>query len=467
MKENLHRYRLAGISGGLMLAAGQFVGPLCLLQAVALLPLMLLVLRERRKLPVLLAGFYMGIAYTLPQMIYLCMPVVVTVILLLWLMMLLTLLCVAVAVFLPRHPVFGPLAIGAVWYILDWINYTAVPIWGMAQSFSRSWTAYPFAIQFISITSVTGVLLVIGAAQGFVAWQIVFPQQRRQPAIAMITLFAIILVINSIVWYQKPVNSLRVAAAGWVFDDKHSEIDPHKTEGFKKLFEIPAKEAAAQGARIFNTGEMGFYIAAHERDEWMQRFSTVAKETGMWLVVGYFNLGEDENRVFFMNPQGSIVHEYTKTYKTPLEPGKKGNGDLKTIDVDGVTVGAMICHDDNYSKMTRTYGKLKADIVLCPTMDWRTVNTAHLQAVRARAIECNIAIARGADCGTSAAISNRGTVLAKKNHYTQGPGFVIADLPIRNGKTLFARFGHWPSLIISLMLVLMAVRVRFSGVGKD
>ena len=441
-----------------MLTAGQFFGPLCILQAVALLPLMVLVLRERRKLPVLLAGFYMGIAYTLPQMIYLCMPVVVTVILLLWLMILLTLLCVAVAVFLPRHPIGGPLAVGAVWYILDWVNYTAVPIWGMAQSFARSWTAYPFAIQFISITSITGVLLVIGTAQGFAAWWIVFPKKRRQPTIAIIALTVIVLVCNTIVWYQKPINVLRVAAAGWIFDDKYSEIDPHKPKGFETLFAKPARQAAAEGARIFNTGEMGFYIAAHERDEWIQRFSQVAQETGMWLVVGYFNLGEDQNRVFFMNPQGDIVGEYTKTYKTPLEPGKKGNGDLKTIEVDGVTVGAMICHDDNYSKMTRTYGKLKADIVLCPTMDWRTVNTAHLQAVRARAIECNIAIVRGAVGGTSAAISNRGRLLAQKNHYKQGPGLVIADVPLNENITFFSRFGHAPLIAAaSLILVFLSI----------
>lgn len=441
-----------------MLAAGQFFGPLCVLQAVALLPLMVLVLRERRMLPVLLTGFYMGLAYTLPQMIYLCMPVIVTTILLLWLTILLTVLCVAIAVFLPRHVIFGPLAVGAAWYILDWVNYTAIPIWGMAQSFARGWTAYPFAIQFISITSITGVLLIIATLQGLAAHWIARPARRKPISLALAFILIVLVAINTIIWFEKPIGTLRVAAAGWVFDDNSNEIDPHKNAGFEKLFEAPAKEAAAQGARIFNTGEMGFYIADHEINDWMKRFSRIARETNMWLVVGYFNLGADQNRVFFMNPQGQIVHEYTKTYKTPMEPGIKGNGDLKTIDVDGVTVGAMICHDDNYTQMTRKYGKLKADVVLCPTMDWRVVNTAHLQAVRARAIECNIAIARGAACGTSAAISNQGTLLAQKNHYKEGPGFVIADLPVRKSKTPFSRFGYWPPLVVAGILILTGLK---------
>ena len=44
MKTNLHHYRLAGVIGGLLLSAGQFWGPACLLQVVALLPLMMLVM---------------------------------------------------------------------------------------------------------------------------------------------------------------------------------------------------------------------------------------------------------------------------------------------------------------------------------------------------------------------------------------------------------------------------------------
>ncbi len=126
--KSLNAYRLAGILGGLMLAAGQFWGPACILQLAALLPLMLLVLRDRRIRFAALAGLYMGIAFTFPQMIYLRMPLPVTVVLLVWFTLLLVALCMAAAYLLPRHPVLGPLAFAAFWYILDWTNYTAVPV---------------------------------------------------------------------------------------------------------------------------------------------------------------------------------------------------------------------------------------------------------------------------------------------------------------------------------------------------
>lgn len=479
MKSRLNEYRLAGVAGGLLLSAGQFIGYLCILQLVALVPVMLLSLRDRRPRWAALAGLYMGIAYTIPQMIYLRMPVPVTAALLVWMTILLIALCMVIAVFLPRHPVLGPLAVGAAWMILDWLNYTAVPVWGMAQSFGRAWTAYPFAIQFISITGISGVLFVVGMLSGLIAQSCCstpLPQQKpeaeapglrrpvanawhrvtascrcrptllRRQVISTGIIILLFISIDCIVWFQKPTGSLRIAAAGWVFDDRSAEIDPHKSSGFEKLFAKPAEEAAAKGARIFTTGEMGFYIASHEWDEWMKRFGDVARKNNLWLIVGYFNISEDKNRIFFMSPEGEIVDQYTKTHLTPFEPGKKGSGDLKTVKVDGLTVGAMVCQDDNFSKLTRHYGNLKADIVLCPTADWWTIKDAHLQAVRARTIECNYGIARGAACGISAAISPRGRILCKHDHYSRGPGYVITDIPVCANKTFFSRFGHWPSL---------------------
>ena len=46
----------------------------------------------------------------------------------------------------------------------------------------------------------------------------------------------------------------------------------------------------------------------------------------------------------------------------------------------------------------------------------------------------------------SAAINPRGEMLAKHDHYRSGPGYVVADVPIRKRVTLFAKFGHWPML---------------------
>lgn len=461
MERVLWKYRAAGMAGGLLLAAGQFWGRLSLLGAAALVPLMVLVLKEERPraAAAATAGLYMGLFFAIPQMLYLRMPIHITAILLIYMTVLLTGLGGAVGTLLRRGPVIGPLAIGAAWFLIDWINCHALPIWGLAQSFGRSWSAWPDLIGFISFTGIGGVLFVLGSIQGAAAWAIA----RKECKAAAIT-GAVVLgtagALNALVWLEKPSGSIRVAASGWVFDDLYSEVDPHTAEGFEQLFAAPAREAAQAGARIFTTGELGFYIAGHEREEWMNRFKDVARTNDLWLAVGYFNIEANANRLLFMSPQGTIVTEYTKTYLTPLEPGQKGSGCLPRVTVDGLAVGGMICQDDNFAILTRQYGRSKPAVVLCPTADWWTIRRAHLQAVRARALECRYGIVRAAACGISAAIDARGHVTARRDHYTDGAGWIVSDIDIYEGKTVYARFGNGPMTILSGLILILSIREK-------
>ncbi|HRU14749.1 MAG TPA: nitrilase-related carbon-nitrogen hydrolase [Anaerohalosphaeraceae bacterium] len=460
MSQSQLKYRLAGAAGGLMLMAGHWYGPLCVLQFPALLPVMVLSIRTYKPKEAALCGFYMGLAFALPQMILLRMPIVVTVVFLIWFPLVLLLLCLGCAFLVQRAAIVGSLAVGALWTILDWTSCTAIPVWGMAQSFARSWTAWPTLIQFISLTGISGVLLVLGTLQGLTAHCLAHPVCRRQAAGAITAVLLFLGIINTAIYLEKPSGHLRIAAAGWIFDDQFCEIDPHSPEGFEKLFAEPARQAAHSGAVLFTTGELGFYIADHNRQEWMDRFGQIAQDCHLWLAVGYLNITENKNRMFFMSPQGHIVEEYTKTYLTPLEPRWNGTGELKTVPIKGVAVGGLICQDDNFTRLTRSYGRQKTAVVLCPTADWQTVKEAHLQAVRARAIECKYGIARGAANGISAVIDPKGRILAKMDHYKQGAGYVTADIPILKTITPFSRYGAAPVLTICGVILAAAVRCR-------
>lgn len=457
----LWRYRLAGITGGLLLAAGQFWGPLCVLQLFAFVPALMLCVRDKKAGSAALAGLYMGIAYTLPQMVYLRMPVPVTAILLVEFTVVLILLCVWGCVCISRPGVMGCFAFGAGFFLLDWLNFTLVPIWGMAQSFGRSWSAYPVSIGFIQFTGISGVCFVVGTLSALAARRYLGIDSKKA-LYAAGGLLAVIVVADFHALSRRPEGTLRVAAAGWIFDDYHKNgsIDPHSEEGFEKVFAGPARQAAADGAKIFTTGEMGFYLDRQDRQKWMERFGEIARETGMWLVCGYFDLDRNRNMIFFMSPDGKIAAEYNKTYLTPYESGLKGGGDLRIIEVDGVKVGAMICQDDNFSDLTRFYGRVKCPVVLCPTADWQTIKDAHLQAVRGRAIECRYAIVRGAANGISAIIGPDGKVLAAMDHYRYGPGFVIADVPLDTRITLLAMFGSWPATAAMAMFILSGLRKK-------
>jgi len=291
-------------------------------------------------------------------------------------------------------------------------------------------------------------------------------QPSQKAALVLAVSITAITVINSALYIQtnSAQHYLKVAAVGWVFDPVtgQTEIDPNTDEGFEKLFAQPVQSAAAQDAKFICSGEMGFYINKYTRLKWLGELAQLARQNNVYLAVGYFDMAADENRLLFMSPSGKVITEYTKSHLAPYEPGKKGSGprSLKAIRIDNIPVGGMICQDDNFSEMTRTYGKKQVPIIALPVYDWKTVRTAHFSASIQRTIECRFAMVRAAANGITAIISPTGKVLAKIDHYTQGPGFVIASVPLRPQQTTFARLGHFPALPAAGYLIMLIIRSR-------
>jgi apolipoprotein N-acyltransferase len=113
----------------------------------------------------------------------------------------------------------------------------------------------------------------------------------------------------------------------------------------------------------------------------------------------------------------------------------------------------MICHDDNHTDISRRYGDRATGVVVVPTNDWRPVRNAHFQSMIHRAIESRFAIVRAASNGISAIISPEGIVLDARDHFQDGPGLVLAEVPIYNTRTIFSRYGHWFVAACAVLLV--------------
>lgn len=446
---------LAGTAGGLMLTAGHFYGQLSILQCAAFIPLLFLLSKQPKIILAVIAGIFTGLAAALPQVIALHMPAWMAAILTAEITFFLAVLCLLARWTLKKPTLLGCFVFGAGWFLIDWLNYTLIPIWGMAQSFARCWTEYLQLIAFISFTGISGILFVTGSLQALFVRLCIYKQDRIKTFLSLVAVIFVIAALDIIPLLQKPADTLRVAAAGWTSIHSTGGFygPDQKQEEFDKLFAQPAAQAAAQGAKIFASGEMAFDIDNNYWDAWIAKFAEVARQNNLYLIVGYSS-SQKGNCLFFMNPKGQVVADYLKTYLSPPEwGGKHGNGDLKTIEVDGVKVGAMICHDDNFSKLNRYYGRLKTPVVFTPSWDWHEVKEGHLAAVRARAIECHYAIVRANYHGITAIINPNGEILAKHDTFKDGPGVVIADVGLYDDITLFSRFGHWPMVAISVLLI--------------
>jgi len=454
-------YRIIGAASGLLMAAGNMQGVLAPLQAVALIPVFCLGASEKsRHRDVLSAGLYMGFGYILPQLVMLRFPIPVTLVLLIHFTILMIALAYGSAYLLRRGTILSSFAVGALLVLLDWANFTVLPMWGEAQSLGRSWSSYPYLIQFTSLTGITGIIFVLGTLQALAVNFVMRPKMRVRFFAAAIILPGICVAANIAIRFERPVDKLKVAAVGWTYTGSADEVNPQTAEGFGVLFAEPVAKAAGKGARLVVSGELGFYIDKFSRGEWLERFGEIARRHNVFLVIGYLNAELNEDRLLFMNPEGEVLSEYTKTYLIPFEGYHRGTGQISLIEIEGVRVGGMVCHDDNFTSLSRQCGRNEAGVVAVPTLDWAQVKVAHLQSSIHRAIESRYAVVRAAINGISAIISPTGEILARQDHFTDGLGVIIAEVPVYSTRTIFSRAGHWP-VVVSVVFLAVCIGRSF------
>ncbi|MBW8034302.1 MAG: hypothetical protein FVQ79_01140 [Planctomycetes bacterium] len=403
---------------------------------------------------------YMGLGFSLPQVAVLKLPAPITAILVADFVAVMIIFVIVLSKLLEKPTVLKAIGIGAFFVVLDWVNYTAVPIWGTAQSFARSWSWYPRLVGFESITGMGGVVFVVAALQALAVNGWMCPKLRRRGIVAGVVILAIAAGMSLTVMLNGESEKIKVAAVGWCSKSVDGDsVDIAKAEVFEKLFAAPVAEASRAGAVLAVTPEMGFYVDQYDYDQWLEKIKATAAANGISLVVGYFNAELDQNRLMFVDDTGEVGAEYTKTYLTLFENSENGNGDMKVVEVGSTSVGGMICQDDNFTSLSRIYGKMGISLVAVPTLDWRPVRNAHLQSSIHRAIESRYGIVRAALDGISAIIAPDGKVIGSFDHVENGPGMVIGEMEVYRCKTVFSRFGNW-------FVGLCGVSIMFCGVYR-
>ena len=450
--------RVAGVISGLMLAAANIYPMAAPLQLVAFIGVLYLAASGVRSGAMLAAGIYMGLAYSLPQMFLLRLPVPMTLILLAEMTIVMAVFAWGCGKLINRSAIMGAFAVGAFLVVLDWMSFTAVPIWGTAQSLGRCWSRYPSVIGFSEFTGITGIVFVIGTLQTLAVNFILRPKEREKLAVTGAAVILVIAGVDTAVRYQHPIGTLKVGAIGWTLNDSAKYGKVYSPIGFESLFTEPARRAAKEGAKLIVSPELGFEFGGNIREEWVEKFRQIAAECNVFLAIGYFDTDEEKNKLMFMSDKGKVIGEYIKTHLTAFEDYHKGDGRLETIEVCGIRVGGMICQDDNFTRLSREYGRREVGVVAVPTLDWFQVKDAHLQNSKHRAIESRYAVVRASLNGISAIISPKGEIVAVKDHFKEGAGVIVAEVPIYTGQTLFSRSGHWPVGVSMVFLACWIVK---------
>ncbi len=153
--------------------------------------------------------------------------------------------------------------------------------------------------------------------------------------------------------------------------------------------EALVREAAQGGAKIILLPELfeGLYFCKDMDKEYfswakecqghplLERFSTVAKELGVVLLVSYFEKSAEEcfNSLVVMDSDGTILENYRKTH-IPDGPGYEekfyftpGDTGFKVWDTAYGRIGAGICWDQWFPETARSLALMGAELIFYPT----------------------------------------------------------------------------------------------------
>jgi len=221
------------------------------------------------------------------------------------------------------------------------------------------------------------------------------------------------------------------------------------------------RTAQSQGASLIATPEMttlmedrGTEFRAKIRGEEdctaLPQFRAVARELGIWLLIGSAAVKTDgeraANRSYLIGPDGAIAARYDKIHMFDVDLGdgsvhresrKYRPGDQAVaVDTSLGRIGMTVCYDLRFPALYKTLAQAGAEILCVPSAFTKVTGQAHWHVLlRARAIECGAFVIAPAQCGThpsgretyghSLIISPWGEVLADGGIQ---PGLVLADI---------------------------------------
>nr|WP_284047488.1 apolipoprotein N-acyltransferase [Guyparkeria hydrothermalis] len=152
-----------------------------------------------------------------------------------------------------------------------------------------------------------------------------------------------------------------------------------------------------------------------------------------------------------------LIERMSWLFEVPMSDLSPGRVDQPPLEIDGLTLGASICFEADFSRDIRRSLPASGILVTVSNDSWFGDSFSphqHLQMARARAIEYRRPMIRATNTGISAVIDARGQI--REALGTGKQGTLVAEVTPRLGTTPLARWGAWPTLGAMVVVLLLA-----------
>lgn len=285
-------------------------------------------------------------------------------------------------------------------------------LWGMASVTSK-----------LSWVDATDQTLTVGIVQGNIEQGMKFRSDYLQYTLDTYEELSADLWQNSLVLWPETAIPMAYQRAGDVLEYFSAQAKAHDSTLVSGIF--------------YDTG-----------DEIYNSITALGNGSGIWHKQKLVPFGE-------YVPLRSILSNLLQLFALPMSSLSSGPAEQGLLNVGPYQAAAFICYEVVYPDFVRKYGG-KADFLLTISNDtWFGASWGpwqHLQIAAMRARELGRYMLRATNDGVSAIIDERGQIVVQSKQFQADT--LQGEVKIFTGTTPFARWGSWPILLLSLLLLL-------------
>jgi len=237
----------------------------------------------------------------------------------------------------------------------------------------------------------------------------------------------------------KDTPTVRVAALRSGFPAPAFQDDVNNDQVRFDTFAEQTYEAASQGAQVLFTSEMMF--AFDPQEKYTEEFRAIAKETNTYIFIAYSIDEPFRNETVLLSPSGEFSMPYAKFHNTPGEGLSPTAGEFPVFDTEFGKIAALICHDANYTDVTRRLSTNGAQLLAAGFREFRGFGEQLWTNTTFRAVENHTAMVVTGAAYASAIIDQNGRQIALDASYDGSPLVLVGDVPMGTGPTFYTSAG--------------------------
>jgi apolipoprotein N-acyltransferase len=337
------------------------------------------------------------------------------------------------------------------WVGFEMIRATFIPVVATSAFIGYTQATQIWLIQPVSIFSIYGLNLIImlvnyALAQGLIAWYdrrqdlpvgTALPLRLARSWMAAGGVLTVAWIAASLLIFTtapKDNSTLRVAALRANYSLPAHQDTINTSQVRFDTFARQARDAASQGAQVLFTSEMMFNF--DPQVEFTDEFRSLASETGTHIFISYSVLTDGEprlNQAVLLSPDGTFSNPYNKTHLPPGERYDVAGGIFPVFSTSLGQMATFICHDGNYTDVTRSLVRNGAQLIAAPFKEFVGFGEQLWQNVTFRAVENRAAMVVTGATSVTAIIAPNGKQIALDVNRSGSSLVLVGDVTLGTG----------------------------------